>query len=119
MSLILFFRFLDFSLDVDVDVSSARAVERESGSKSVISMYWPLWIRCTSLFGTGGEEVLTVNGVCLDERLGGIKGGASGREVEGEDTAGGRRGVPSEKSGKVEREVGREDGVLLGPVGKA
>ena len=117
MSLILFFCFLDFSLGVVAAVSSARAVESESGNKSAISTYWPLWIRCTSLFGTGGEEALTVNGVSLVVALGDTKGVVCGREVASVDPVGGKWGVLREKSGKVERDVGNEDR-LLEPVGK-
>ena len=66
MSLILFLRLRD-SFDV---VSSARDVTSESGSKSAMSTYWPLQIRCTSLLGTGGEEALTVRGVWIRFWLG-------------------------------------------------
>ena len=75
---------------MDVVESSARVVESESGSESAMSTYWPLRIRCTSLFGTGGEEVLTVNGVWLVEGLGGILGVACGRDVAGVDCMDGR-----------------------------
>ena len=52
--------FFDFSLVV---WSSASAAESDSGSKSDNGTYSPFRMRCTSLEGTGGEIVFTVNGV--------------------------------------------------------
>ena len=83
----LFFHFLDF-LGCSCVVCYS-GVESESDNWSGILMYWPLWIRCTSVFGSVGEEVLTVNGVCLVEGLGGIKRVAYGWDVASVDPMGG------------------------------